>query len=561
MVNKFLRVLHKEFRGLHQAAFLLGTASLLSQVLALLRDRLFASRFGAGDTLDLYYAAFRIPDLLYASVASFVSVTVLIPFVVDRLDGNHGDAVRKFLSDVFSVFLVVMAIVSAVAFVFAPWVTGFFFQGFSGEEQGTLVTLTRLLLLSPFLLGVSNLFGSVTQVLRKFFIYALSPILYNVGIIFGVLFLYPIYGIIGLGYGVLLGAALHLGIQYPVLRKDHLVPRFSLRVNKGDIKRVATLSLPRTLGLSVYHFTFLILLSLASSMMPGSISIFNLSFNLQSVPLAIIGISYSVAVFPVLAGFFSNKEMGRFMENIGTAARHIIFWSFPVMVLFIVLRAQIVRTILGSGKFGWEDTQLAAACLALFSVSLVAQSLVLLFVRGYYAAGNTRTPVLINVFSSASVIGVAVLLTRVFSDFPIFRYFIESLFRVEEVKGTVVLMLPLAYSIGNIVNVAALAYMFRRDFGSGKLFVSRTFLQSFSAAVFMGVVAYRSLSILNVYVFGTVDTLFEVFLQGLLAGLLGVVSGIIVLRVLGSSELEEVWSAFHSRFWKARVVVPEQEEL
>jgi len=559
-VNKLLRVLNKEFRGLHQAAFLLGASAIFSQALALLRDRLFAGRFGASGTLDLYYAAFRIPDLLYASIASFVSVTVLIPFIIERMDNDRASA-GKFLSDVFSVYLTIMFVVSTVAFLFTPFITRLFFVGFSGEEQATLIALTRLLLLSPILLGVSNLFGSVTQTARKFFVYALSPVLYNLGIIFGVLLLYPSLGILGLGYGVVFGAALHLLVQYPVVSEGGLVPRFSLKVRIEDIKKVVALSLPRTLGLSVYHFTFLILVSFASRMTEGSISIFNLSFNLQSVPLAIIGISYSVAAFPVLVGSFSRNDMVKFMEDIGTAARHIIFWSFPITALFIVLRAQIVRTILGSGRFGWSDTMLAAACLALFSISLIAQSLILLFVRGYYAAGNTRKPVVATVISSVSVIGFSMFLISYFTSTQFFRFFIESFFRVEGANGTVVLMLPLAYSIGNIINAVLLAIMFRRDFGHSALSVARTFFQSFSAAVCMGFVAYQSLHILDAYVFGAIDTLPKIFLQGLLSGMAGIIAGIILLKVLGNAEIEEVWRAFHSRFWKVRVFAPESQEL
>jgi len=350
-----LNILGREFGGLHQAAFLLGSFALLSQILALVRDRMLAHSFGAGATLDVYYAAFRIPDLVFAGIASLVSVTVLIPFLVKKIDAD-GAGAQKFLSDVFTSFISFITLFSIGLFFLIPWLSGILFPGFSPQEQSSLVPLTRILLLSPIILGLSNLFGSVTQTFRRFFVYALSPVLYNLGIIFGIVFLYPQFGILGLGYGVVLGALFHFLIQIPVVAQQKLLPRFSFSIDIEAMKRVVTLSLPRTLGLSANHIALLFLVSFASLMAEGSIAVFNFSLNLQSVPLSIIGVSYSVAAFPTLARLFAGNEMEKFMKNIIMAMRHIIFWSTPILALFIVLRAQIVRTILGSGEFGWDHS-------------------------------------------------------------------------------------------------------------------------------------------------------------------------------------------------------------
>jgi putative peptidoglycan lipid II flippase len=558
VVKKVLNILGREWSGLHQAAFLLGSFALLSQVLALVRDRMFASSFGASSTLDVYYAAFRIPDLVFAGVASLVSVTVLIPFLINKIEGN-GDEAQKFLSDVFTSFLSFITVVSVILFFFIPWLSAVLFPGFSGQEQSYLVALTRVLLLSPIILGLSNLFGSVTQTFRRFFMYALSPVFYNIGIIFGIIFFYPIFGILGLGYGVVLGALLHMSIQIPVLVQKNLLPKFSLSVDMNMIKRVVTLSLPRTIGLSANHIALLVLVSFASAMTEGSITIFNLSFNLQSVPLSIIGVSYAVAAFPTLARLFSGNEMEKFMKNIITAMRHIMFWSIPILALFIVLRAQIVRTILGSGEFGWSDTMLTAAALALFAVSLVAQALVLLFVRGYYAAGNTRKPLFVNVFSSAFILIFAYALVGFFEYSTFFRDFIEALLRVQGLEGTVVLMLPLAYSIGMFINAGMLLFLFKKDFGKLPAPVELTFRHSFYGAVTMGFVAYQFLQIFgNVF---NLDTFWGIFSQGLFSGIFGIIAGVILLRVLGNKEVVEITRALHTKFWKARPVAPETEEI
>jgi putative peptidoglycan lipid II flippase len=558
MVEKIFNFINKEWGGLHEAAFLLGSAAVASQVLALVRDRLFAHAFGATATLDIYYASFRIPDFLFVSIASFVSVTVLIPFLIEKL-GRGGEAGRIFIDNVFTVFFFTIVLVSIGVFLLVPKLTQVLFPGIIGGSRTELILLTRVMLLSPILLGFSNLLGSITQTAKKFFVYALSPILYNLGIISGILFFYPFWGIAGLAYGVIFGAALHLLVQVPSVIQFGLLPRFSWKFKFTDIKDVVYLSLPRTIGLSINQVALLALVSLASRMSEGSIAIFNFSFNLQSVPLAIVGVSYSVAAFPTLAHLFSKNERRKFIDNIVSAARHIVFWSVPILVLFIVLRAQIVRTILGSGAFNWSDTLLTAASLALFAVSLVAQSLILLFVRGYYAAGNTKTPLLVNMVSSVLTIILAYVLVDMFNSIPFFRYFMESLLRVNDGRESIVIMLPFAYSVGMILNALALFALFKNDFKGMPSFLRRTFMHSFLGAVTMGFVAYIFLGI-----FGRIlnlNTFLGIFFQGFLSGVLGIFAGVMLLRLMHNRELEEVAKALHSKFWKTPAIAPDKEEL
>lgn len=555
MVKRILNVLQKEIRGLHEAAYLLGIFALLSQILALVRDRLFASQFGAGEILDVYYAAFRIPDLIFVSIASIVSLSVLIPFLTERLS-ESPQAGRQFISSIFSIFSILIITVSAIVFFLAPMLLKFLFPGFADEAIfADLVLITRILLIQPILFGFSSLFASVVHVHQKFILYAISPLLYNVGIILGVLVLYPLFGMAGLAYGVVFGAFMHMSLQIPFLVVSGFAPKISFKNSFAEIKRVAILSFPRTLALSSNQIALIFLTGFASVMVGGSITIFNLSFNLQSVPLAIIGVSYSIAAFPTLTRLFINGQRNQFFEHITTAARHIIFWSLPALVTFVVLRAQIVRVILGSGEFTWTDTRLTAAALALFSVSLVAQSLVLLFVRGYYAAGKTFTPVVINVFSSALIIMFSFGFVALFNNIPSWKYFIESLLRVEGIEGTVILMLPLGYSLAFIINVVLFWIVFQRDFRVFSRTLSRTFFESLSAAVVMGFAMHQFLDIFD-DVFD-INTFTGIFLQGFLSGILGLAIGITMLKLLNNKEIDEVWRALHKKFWKTRVISSE----
>jgi len=558
MVKRFFNIFYKEIAGLHEAAYLLGIFAFLSQILALVRDRLFASSFGAGTTLDIYYSSFRIPDFIFATVASLVSISVLVPFITERLDRNKEEGI-KFISSIFSFFSILIFFVSFIAYILIPYIVPSIFKGMSVDTFPQIILMTRILLLSPILLGISNFLASITQVGKRFLVYALSPIFYNLGIILGVIFLYPKFGIYGLAYGVVLGAILHLGIQLPFVFASGLFKPFPFHFDFSSIKKVVAISIPRTITLGMTQITVIVLIAMASFMEKGSISIFNFANNLQTVPLAIIGISYSIAAFPTLSRLFTNGQKSEFLNHVITGARHIIFWSIPVSVLFIVLRAQVVRTIYGAGNFSWSDTKLTAATLAIFAISIAVQSLSLLFVRGFYAMGNTAKSLYTSIFSGISTIFFSYIFINCFTSNGTFRYFMESLFRVDNIYGTEVLMLALGFSIAQLLNCAILWFLFERDFKGFSVPLFKTLFQSFSASVIMGFVAYVGLNIFD-DIFN-INTVAGIFLQGLCSGLLGIFAGVLVLKILKSVEFEETVKTLHKKFWKVRPIAPDTREL
>ena len=272
MVQRVLNIVYKEVRGLHQAAYILAIFTFGSQLLALIRDRLLAHQFGAGIELDLYYTAFRIPDFLYVLFASTLSVYVLIPFIVKRIEQNNPEEARYLLSQIFSLFLIIYSVCAIFAMIFAPKIVQYVFPGFSGEVD-TLVMLIRILLIQPLLLGISSLFGVITQLEQRFILYALSPLVYNLGIIFGLVFLYPYFGITGLALGVVLGALGHIFIQLPFLRGNALSPRFVLKFNWGTIASILKTSIIRAVTLSLHQMVLLGLVGFASIMTVGSVSV------------------------------------------------------------------------------------------------------------------------------------------------------------------------------------------------------------------------------------------------------------------------------------------------
>lgn len=559
MVQKVRNFFNKEIQGLHEAAYLLASFAFLSQILALVRDRLFASSFGASDILDVYYAAFRIPDIIFVVVSSLVSVSVLVPFLVKRQTESQKSA-EQFVNSIFTLLLIIASVFIILALIFTGPLLKLIVPDLLSRSHGTeLILITRLLLLQPLLLSLSSLFSSIVQVYRKFFIYAVSPVVYNLGIIFGVVFLYPSFGLQGIVYGVVLGAFLHLAVQMPAVKDLSLIPKLTFSIDWKSIKSVLILSLPRTITLMNTHIILLLFLALAGTMVAGSISIFSLAYNLQSVPLSIIGVSYSIAAFPTLSRLYSNGHTAEFLAHVVRAARHIIFWSFPIMILFVVLRAQIVRVIFGSGSFDWNDTRLTAASLAFFAISICAQSLILLFVRGYYSAGQTKKPLLISFVSLSISIISAFYLVQLFESKIAFQFFIERLMRVENIPGSIVLMLPLAYTIGQLVNVILLWMLFDKQFKTFSDTLWRPMIHSLGASLVMGYVSFIFLQILD-DIFN-LNKFWGIFSQGLIAGIFGIAAGCLVLILLDNHEIKIVWQTLHRKIWKAKLVAAEPDEV
>ena len=575
MVKRVLNFFNKEFHGVDEAALLLGGFAFLSQILGLLRDRLLVHLVGAGPVLDVYYAAFRIPDFLYVSVASLASVTVLMPFIVNKIN-NHSTSentenneknknsdkleAQKFLNNIFSSFMIFMVFVCLLIYFLMPYLAHYIAPGFSEKQIYDLVKISRLMLLSPIFIGLSNLIGTITQLFKNFFVFSLSPVFYNIGIIFGIFFLYPQWGVRGLALGVVLGAILHFAIQIPTVVYRGFFPKFVAKINWREIFQVIKISLPRTLTLSVGSLAFMVLVAIASELKTGSISLFTFSYNLQSVPVGIIGISYSVAAFPILVKSFSLNDLSNFTKQIISTIKQIIFWSLPVIVLMIVLRAQIVRVVLGAKAFTWADTRLTSAAVALFVISLVSQSLVLLLVRGYYAAGQTKKPLFINVFSSIMIIVLAFVITNLFKIFPSLLNILEILLRVNEVPGTLMLSLPIAFTLGSILNFILIWNLFRKDFLVGvSSGIGKTFYQIIIGALVMGVVTYFTLNLFDDLL--VLNTFIGIFLQGLISGIIGIIFGIFSLSLFKNKELADLSRALHRKFWKRRILSPEQPGL
>lgn len=546
-------VFQTQIKGLHQAAYVIGLFAILSQIFALLRDRLLASTFGASAQLDMYYAAFRLPDILFVLLALFVSISILVPQVVKKQ--NDVKELNRYFNSIFTFMLMFSVVLFTLFIIFTPFFLKLIVPQLYTKE---LVLMTQILLFQPILLSLSGFFGSFAQAQKKFLLYSTSPILYNVGIILGVIILYPAYGMYGLMFGVVFGALLHVSILIPFTGGVY-IPKIS-KIYLEDLREIITHSIPRTFAMMSNQILLVCITFFAGLLATGSIAIFNLAYNLQSVPLSIIGVSYSLAAFPSLTLFFQEKKFDEFYELLSRAIRHVFFWSLPVVACFIVLRAQIVRVVLGSGNFDWNETILVAAALALFTISLVAQSASQVLIRAFYAMGKTLYPFFASTISfvfTLALMSILFIPNLISSDIVLYT---EALFKVDIVQSSLILILPLAFSIGQWILFTVLII------GMGhfkKIFSKEFFLsvsQSFAGAGVFALASYVSLQFLA----GIFDlnTFIGIASQGLISGIAGAVCAFAFLLLVGNNEITTVLHVSLKRFKKQSLPAPEvRDEL
>jgi putative peptidoglycan lipid II flippase len=291
----------------------------------------------------------------------------------------------------------------------------------------------------------------------------------------------------------------------------------------------------------------------------GSVSVLQFAFNLQSVPLAIIGVSYSVAAFPTLAELLAKQKQQDFNIYVLTAIRHIVFWSLPIVTLVVVLRAQIVRVLLGSGSFDWEDTRLTAAVLAVFVVTLTMQAILLLLTRALYAGGKTMLPLVLACLGVSAGAGGAWLLYWWFMVSEPARYFMADILRLQDVVGIEVMALPIGYSLGILIELLLIVVACKKLFSISYQPVYRTIFVGGISALAGGIAAYGTLSFVVEGI--NQNTFIGIFMQGLVAGVVGVLVVVGTHFLLKSREIHEVYISFRARLFKTDVVAPQPEVL
>lgn len=527
------RLFSGKIKSITVAALLVALSSLLSRFLGIFRDSILAGEFGAGDTLDIYFTAFRIPDLIFhllvlgALSSGFIPIfTGLISGVKEKLKevvvGDKYSEAWVLASSILNIMVIVIFVLSIVGIILAPYLMKFIAPGFGPEKQRLTANLTRIMFLSPLFLGISSVFGGILQSFKRFFVYSLSPIMYNVGIIVGALYFVPLWGVYGLAWGVVLGAFLHMIIQVPVVFGLGFKYRATIELQSKNLRKIMTMMVPRVMSLGINQINLVVITIIASTLESGSLTIFNYANNLQAFPVGIFGISLAVAAFPTLSTIAFNRK--KMTESFSSLFRQILFFIVPSTVLLLTLRAQIVRVIYGRGEFDWTATMLTMETLAFFTISLFAQASLPLLVRMFYARHDSKTPFYSGLFS---------VILNVFLSL----YFMKSL----GVAG-----LALAFSISTIVNFIILWLVLFTELGSmDEVRIIKSSVIFSIAAIVSGTVIQAAKVFIHPYI--DMTRFSGVFLQGLYAGGVGIIIYFLVCYLLRSEELFNFFDSIKKR--------------
>jgi putative peptidoglycan lipid II flippase len=393
----WIKNLEKNF-SVSKAALIIAVSTLVSKIFGLIRDPLLSSKIGVGETLDTYYSAFRVPDFIFNLLVLGTLSVSLIPVFTEWVYKDKNKA-NEIASSVLNASLTAMLIICGILFLTAAPITKFLVPGFSGEQLDNTIKLMRLFLLSPIIFTISNFFTSILSSYKKFLILSIAPILYNIGILIGLFFFYPKFGIMGLGFGVILGALMHLFIQAPAAFKEGFSWKPVFDLNNQAVKKIAKLFFPRIFGMDISQISLIIATTVGSILASGSVTIFNQANNLQAAPLGIFAISISTASFPLLSEYFATKNDSGYVKTLAKNFRLVLFFIIPITVLMLIYRAYIVRIIYGHGKYGWDDTVAMFTTFGILTFSLIAQSLTPLLSRSFYSRQNTIIPVVVNMIS------------------------------------------------------------------------------------------------------------------------------------------------------------------
>lgn len=548
------RLLNFKTKTITFAAVVLASSALLSRCLGMLRDNLLGNLLPKTQT-DIYFAAFRIPDFVYGILISGGIIAAFLPVFSAEFKKSKEHA-WELANNVLTFFLIALIVISFILAVFTPQLIDLLVPGFDMAQKAQTITLTRIMFLSPILLGVSAIFSGVLQYSNLFFAYSLTPIFYNIGIIIGIVFFLPLlnFDLRALAYGVILGAFLHLLIQIVPCLKSGFRPRFSFNFRHLGLQKIFKLMLPRTIGAGAFHLNLIVITSIASTLSPGAISVFSYSSNLQGLPIGLIGISFATAAFPVFSRHFVQEQREEFSKKFLSIFSQILFLIIPLSFLIFLLRAQIVRLVLGTsivgnGLFGWWLTRLTAACLGIFCVALFANCLIPLLTRTFYSFHNTKTPVKIAIFSIILNIFLCYSFVSLLSSSSFIQERMVSFLKLKGIQDISIIGLPLALAFSSIIQFTLLVIFLKRktkilDFGK----IYKSGLKILISTLLMGVIVYMSLHISSIFL--PMDKVLGILWQVFIASTLGILSYGFFSLLLKCEEPKIIWSSILTQFKK-----------
>jgi len=392
--------------------FLLALSSLLSRLIGIYRNHALAAMFGASAISDAYFAAFQVPDTLYRLFVYGAISASFVPLFLS-LRKKNPDSAWIFVTSVMNGFLLVILAISLIIFIFAPQLIEFLYPKFSSNLQGTTTSLLRIMMVSPIFFTLSSVFAGIENAFRNFWGFALAPILYNLAIIFGILVLAPRMGMMGVAYGVVIGAFCHAFIQ--------LIPCWKLgfrwrpvMVWSHELKQLFLTSVPRILSMAGSQVNFFIEGIIATLLAVGNLTVLRYAQDLQSFPIGIIGVSMALSSFSIVSHFVIDEKIPELAGYLRHKLHHLFFLIIPAAAGLYILRIPIIRLILAGGGFDEAAVAMTAQTLSYLCIGIVASAIIPLVSRVFFAFHDTFWPFVVTMATVIVNTILAIILVHTF---------------------------------------------------------------------------------------------------------------------------------------------------
>jgi len=489
IINVTRSIIFAKQKTIFSSALLIAGTIIIARFFGFLRFRVLASYFPK-EQLDLFFASFRIPDIIFEILITGALTSSFIPIFIKYKDDKKE--LSENISAIINIISLLCFLLIIIIFLFVDKIIPIITPGYSYEKTKQIIFLSKILLLGqlPFLI-LGNFLTGIGQANKTFFLPAIAPIFYNLTIITATIFLHHL-SLLAPVIGVVVGSFLIFIIQIPLIFIDGFVYRFFFKINQA-VKDFFRISIPRILTVAISQIDATIDLTLTTFLSAGSYTAFYLSQHLQLLPVSIIGIAFGQASLPYLSDLIKEKKRNELSEIIIDTILTLLFLSLPFTIFFIFARTPLIRLFFGGEKFDWEATVQTSITLSYFALAIPFHSLYYFFTRCFYAFLDTKTPFLISFFS---------IVLNIFFSFIFIFYF-----------NLAVWSLALSFSLSIIINVALLFLFLTKKIthlNYKKIIIEtgKIILVSFLSAI----PSYLFLKIADPLIFNTVYTINVFFL-------------------------------------------------
>ena len=522
------------------AAFVIMVAYAASGILGLVRNRMLAATFFGGreSELDAYFAAFVIPDTLFQLLIIGALSAAFIPVFSHYLKRDEQEASKLASASINVITLVFLALV-IIVFMLSGSLSRLIAPSLDPGNIILLSRLLRIMLLAQVFFALSGFMTAIIQAHQRFLIPALAPIAYNLGIVGGIVFLTPTYGIFGPTVGVVVGAVLHFVIQIPLASRLGFHYSFNFNINHPGVREIRKLMPLRSLTLAVGQAERFIAVFIATALAAGSLTIFNFARQLYLLPVTLFGTTIGQASFPSLSADIAAEKKEEFAKTLRSSLLQTLFLSLPAAAIVLILRLPAVRIAFGARNFPWEATLLTGKTVALLALAIPTQSLIGVLIRAFYALHDTKTPFLTTSGSAA----LTVMLSIIFA----------------ETLKLGVIGLGAAVAISTLVHTLILLFLMHKK----TAIISAQFIigvvKMMLATAIMGVFLWIPMRVIDRYILDTTRTL-NLLLLTMSVLAIGILVYINLSSLMRIEQLSEVF-ALGRRIGNWRRALEESEEV